>query len=161
MGKNKLVKIETNELLLLISFELGSEQFGIDIKVVQEIIKLMQITNVYNSPEFVDGIINIRGKVIPVIDLHSKMGMPRKERDNNTSIVVVELEGITAGFIVDAVNEILRIPVNITEAPQEIAAGINSEYIKSVGKLEDRLLILIDLEKVLTKNEEFELQSYN
>jgi purine-binding chemotaxis protein CheW len=145
----------------LISFELNGEVFGIDIMVVQEIIRLVQITKVPNSPDFVDGVVNIRGKVIPVVDLRSRMGMPRKEHDNNTRIIVVELSGKTSGFIVDAVNEVLRIPLSITEAPPEIAAAVNSEYIKSVGKLEGRLLILIDLEKVLTKNEELELQSYN
>jgi purine-binding chemotaxis protein CheW len=88
------------------------------------------------------------------------MGMPRKEHDNNTRIIVVNLMGNTTGFIVDAVNEVLRVPVSIIEAPPEIAAGVNSEYIKSVGKLEDRLLILIDLEKIFTKSEKLELQSY-
>jgi len=105
--------------------------------------------------------INIRGRVIPVIDLRNRMGMLRKEHDNNTRIIVVELKGKTTGFIVDGVNEVLRIPVSITEVPPEIVAGVNSEFIKSVGKLEDRLLILLDLEKILTRNEELELQSYN
>jgi purine-binding chemotaxis protein CheW len=161
MEKNKLVKNETNELLQLISFELNDEVFGIDIKAVQEIIRLMPITKVPNSPDFVDGMINIRGRVIPVINLRCRMGMMGKEHDNSTRIIVVELMGNTTGFIVDAVNEVLRIPVSITEAPPEIVAGVNSEYIKSVGKLEDRLLILIDLEKILTVNERLELQSCN
>jgi purine-binding chemotaxis protein CheW len=161
MEKSDLVINETSELLQLISFELDSEQFGIDIKVVQEIIRLMQITKVPNSPDFVEGMINIRGRVIPVIDLRNRMGMLRKEHDNNTRIIVVELKGKTTGFIVDGVNEVLRIPVSITEVPPEIVAGVNSEFIKSVGKLEDRLLILLDLEKILTRNEELELQSYN
>jgi purine-binding chemotaxis protein CheW len=160
MEKNKLVKNETNELLQLISFKLDGEEFGIDIQMVQEIIRLMQITKIPNSPDFVDGVVNIRGRIIPVIDLRCRMGMPRKEHDNNTRIIVVNLMGNTTGFIVDAVNEVLRVPVSIIEAPPEIAAGVNSEYIKSVGKLEDRLLILIDLEKIFTKSEKLELQSY-
>ena len=142
----------SSELLQLVSFVLGNEEFGVDILCVQEINRMLQITKVPNSPGYVDGVINLRGRVIPVIDLRQKLGLPRKEHDNNTRIIVVEVNNKTVGFVVDAVREVLRIPVSITEAPPEIASGINSEYIKSVGKLEDRLLILIDLEKILSNN---------
>jgi purine-binding chemotaxis protein CheW len=134
----------------LVSFELNKEEFGINILMVQEIIRMMQITKVPNSPDFIDGVVNIRGKVIPVVNLRTKLGMPRKEHDSMTRIIVVEIMKKTVGFLVDAVHEVLRIPANITEAPPELVAGINSEYIKAVGKLEDRLLILIDLEKILS-----------
>jgi purine-binding chemotaxis protein CheW len=150
MSKQESVKNESNELLQLVSFELNGEEFGIDILMVQEIIRMLQITKVPNSPEFVDGVINIRGRIIPVVDLRCKLNMARKEHDNDTRIVVVEVEGRTTGFIVDKVTEVLRIPANITEAPPDIVAGVNSEFIKSVGKLDGRLLILIDLEKILT-----------
>jgi purine-binding chemotaxis protein CheW len=98
---------------------------------------MLQITKVPNSPDFVEGVINLRGRVIPVIDLRRKLGMDRKPHDKNTRIIVVEVDGKTVGFIVDAVNEVLRIPKNITEAPPELVTGINSEFIKAVGKLED------------------------
>ncbi len=150
-------KKESSELLQLVSFMLGNEEFGVDILCVQEINRMLQITKVPNSPEFVNGVINLRGKVIPVIDLRQRLGMPRREHDKNTRIVVVEVNNKTIGFIVDAVREVLRIPADITEAPPEITAGVNSEYIKSVGKLEERLLILIDLEKILSEKEESEL----
>lgn len=151
----------SSELLQLVSFVLGNEEFGVDILCVQEINRMLQITKVPNSPVYVDGVINLRGRVIPVIDLRQKLGLPRKEHDNNTRIIVVEVNNKTVGFVVDGVREVLRIPRSITEAPPEIASGINSEFIKSVGKLEDRLLILIDLEKILSKDEKLELQSYN
>ena len=151
----------SSELLQLVSFVLGNEEFGVDISCVREINRMLQITKVPNAPGYVEGVINLRGRVIPVIDLRQKLGMLRKEHDNNTRIIVVEVNNKTVGFVVDAVNEVLRIPGNITEAPPEIAAGINSEFIKSVGKLEDRLLILLDLEKILSKDEKLELQSYN
>ena len=120
---------------------------------------MIQVTKVPNAPSFVEGVINLRGRVIPVIDLRTKMGMPKKEADNNTRIVVIEISGKTVGFIVDAVKEVLRIPSSITEPPPQIVAGVNSEYIKSVGKLEDRLLILIDLEKILSATETEKLEN--
>jgi purine-binding chemotaxis protein CheW len=150
-----------SELLQLVSFVLGNEEFGVDIICVQEINRMLQITKVPNSPDYVEGVVNLRGRVIPVLDLRQKLGMQKKEHDNNTRIIVVEVNNKTVGFIVDGVKEVLRVPVSITEAPPEIVTGINSEYIKSVGKLEDRLLILIDLEKILSSNEAVELQNYN
>jgi purine-binding chemotaxis protein CheW len=152
------VKTESTELLQLVSFTLNEEEFGIDILMVQEIIRMLQITKVPNSPDFVDGVVNIRGRIIPVVDLRCKLGMPRKEHDKETRIVVVEVSGKTIGFIVDAVTEVLRIPSSTIEVPPELIAGVNSEFIKAVGKLEDRLLILIDLEKILSNPEELKLE---
>lgn len=152
------VKTESTELLQLVSFTLNEEEFGIDILIVQEIIRMLQITKVPNSPDFVDGVVNIRGRIIPVVNLRCKLGMPRKEHDKETRIVVVEVSGKTIGFIVDAVTEVLRIPSSTIEAPPELIAGVNSEFIKAVGKLEDRLLILIDLEKILSNSEKLKLE---
>jgi purine-binding chemotaxis protein CheW len=144
---------EKTELLQLVSFNIGNEEFGVDILYVQEINRMLQITKVPNAPDFVDGVINLRGRVIPVIDLRCKLGMPKREADKNTRIIVIEVKGVTVGFIVDAVKEVLRIPADITEAPPALVSGINSEFIKAVGKLEDRLLILIDLERILSAEE--------
>ena len=153
MSEAKKNTNENSELLQLVSFKIGTEEFGVDILNVQEIIKIVQITKVPNSPVFVEGVINLRGKVIPVIDLRTRLGLAKLEHDKDTRIIVVELSKSTIGFIVDAVNEVLRIPVSITEAPPEIVAGLDSEFIKSVGKLDDRLLILIDLNKILLQDE--------
>ncbi len=150
-------KKELSDLLQLVSFRIGAEEFGIDILKVQEINKMVQITKVPNSPVFVEGVINLRGRVIPIIDLRTRMLLEKKAHTKDTRIIVVELEGKTVGFIVDSVNEVLRIPVNITEAPPELVTGINSEYITAVGKLEDRILILLDLEKVLNTDEKNQL----
>jgi purine-binding chemotaxis protein CheW len=140
----------SDELLQLVSFKIGDEEFGVDILKVQEINRMLEVTRVPNAPEFVDGVINLRGKVIPIIALRRRFGMERKESDKNTRIVVVELNGKIVGFVVDAVSEVLRIPRSVTEPPPPIVAGIDAEYITAVGKLEDRLLILLDLESVLT-----------
>lgn len=150
---------EISGVLQLVSFFIGSEEFGVDILYVQEINRMSQVTKVPNAPDFVNGVINLRGRVIPVIDLRLKFGMPKKEDDKNTRIIVMEVSGKTVGFIVDSVNEVLRISKDVTEPPPELAMGINSEYIKAVGKLEDRLLILIDLEKILSKLENAQLNA--
>ncbi len=152
------VKPESFQLLELVNFRLNREEFGIDILTVKEIMRMRQITRMPNSPDFIAGVTNIRGNIIPVVNLRSKMGLPEKEYDKGTRIIVVEVSGTITGFVVDAVTEVLRIPSNITEAPPKIVAGINSEYIKSVGKLDNRILILIDLEKVLSTTEILQLK---
>lgn len=149
------------QILQLVSFKLGKEEFGVDILKVQEIIKLIDITTVPNAPKFVEGVINLRGRVIPIIDLRVRLGMERKELDNKSRIIVVELEGKTIGFIVDEVNEVLRIPTDIIEPPPDMVLGIDTDYIIAVGKLEEKLLILLDLEKVLTTNEKEVLSAIN
>lgn len=142
---------EDKELLQLVTFKLYEEEFGIDILRVQEIIRIMQITKVPNSPEYVEGVINLRGRVIPVVSLRKRLFLPHIENDNKTRVVVVELSDKTVGFIVDEVNEVLRIPRSITEPPPEMTAGIDTDFIISVGKLEDRLLILLNIEKLINK----------
>jgi purine-binding chemotaxis protein CheW len=153
MAGSEETKKDQQELLQLVSFKIGEEEFGVDILKVQEINRMSQITKVPNTPEFIEGVINLRGRIIPVIDMRVKLGMMKKEHGKNTRIVVVELSGQTVGFIVDEVNEVLRISKEITEAPPDIVGGVNSDYITSIGKLEDRLLILLELEKILSKSE--------
>ena len=153
MSSKEETKKDQKELLQLVSFKIGDEEFGVDILSVQEINRMSQITKVPNTPDFIEGVINLRGRVIPVIDLRVKLGMPRKDHDKNTRIVVVELKGQTIGFIVDEVNEVLRIPKEITEAPPNMVGGVNCDYITAIGKLEDRLLILLDLGKILSTSE--------
>ena len=151
--ENETNQKELNELLQLVSFKIGSEEFGIDILKVQEINRMMQITKVPNAPNFIDGVVNLRGRIIPVISLRTRLNMEKIENDNRTRIVVVDLEGTIVGFIVDEVSEVLRIPKSITEPPPEMVAGIDSDYITAVGKLEDRLLILLDLDKIFSSEE--------
>lgn len=154
----ELKQKENQELLQLVSFKIGNEEFGIDILKVQEIIRLMAITKVPNSPNFVEGVINLRGRVIPVVDLRIKLGLDRIQHNISTRIIVVEINNLTVGFIVDGVSEVLRIPKSITETPPSLVAGIDSDYITAVGKLEDRLLILLDLEKILSYSDSTQLK---
>ena len=157
MSQELKEKSESSEILQLVSFKIGDEEFGVDILKVQEINRMMQITKVPNAPVFVEGVVNLRGRIIPVIDLRTRIGMEKKDYGKETRIVVVEIAGNIVGFIVDEVSEVLRIPRNITEPPPEMVSGLNSDYITAVGKLEDRLLILLDLEKILSSEEQNQL----
>ena len=149
---------QAEEMLELVGFRLGEEEFGVSIQDVREIIRMQEVTRVPHAPEFVEGVINLRGQVVPIVDLRKRLGMPPKERDRDTRIVIVELDGELVGFIVDAVTEVLRVPKDQTEPPPEMVVGVDQEYITAVGKLEDRLLILLDLHKVLSKEEQKEVK---
>lgn len=147
-----------DEILQLVTFNLGVEEFGVDIHALQEIIRMMAITRVPKAPSFVEGVVNLRGQVIPIIDLRKRIGLDTFEtHDKATRIMVVQLARKTVGFIVDAVGEVKRIPSRVVEPPPPIVAGIESEYIKGVGKLDDRLLILLDLNKLLSEDERVQL----
>ena len=139
-----------DELLQLVTFSVDVEEFGVNILKVQEIIRIMEITKVPQAPEFVEGIINLRGKVFPIIDLRHRFGLVPKTHDKNTRIIVIEVKSIIVGFVVDAVSEVLRIPASTVEPPSPIVAGVDSDYISGVGKLQDRLLIMLDLDKLLS-----------
>ena len=145
--------VENDEILQVVSFTLGEEVFGLDILKVQEINRMTAVTRIPNTPECVDGVINLRGRVIPVIDLRCRLGMDRKTHDSSTRIVVIEVEGTVAGFIVDAVQEVLRIPKSLTEAPPSLTGRVRNDMISGVGKVGDRLLILLDLHKVVFDQE--------
>lgn len=147
------MKMDISEILQLVSFRLGSEEFGIDILSVVEIIKMIKITHVPNSTEFVEGVINLRGRIIPVIYLRTRLGMPKKEFDKETRIVVVEIKNMTVGFVVDAVKEVIRIPKELTEEPPDFIGGVNPDYITSVAKMENCLLIILDLNNVFMMEE--------
>ena len=141
------------ELLQLVSFHLGAEEYGIEILSVQEIIRMMDLTRVPNSPGFVEGVINLRGKVIPVIGMRKRFGLAAMEHTAQTRIIVVEVDGTVVGFVVDSVNEVLRIPADTVEPPPRLAK-VDREMVKGVGKLENRLLLLLDVQKLLTQTEQ-------
>lgn len=149
MTSQENVATTASDELQLVSFNIGTEEFGVDILKVQEINRMVDITKVPQAPHYVEGVINLRGKVIPIVDLRKRFNLELKEYDKNTRIVVVDIGGNIMGMIVDSVSEVLRLPSNTIEPPPEIVTGINSEYIKGVAKLDDRLLIFLDLSKVI------------
>lgn len=151
-------KKQDAELIQLVTFSIGEEEFGVDILKVQEIIRTMEITKVPKAPDFVEGVINLRGNVIPIIDLRKRFGLATREHDKHTRIIVIEISNMIVGFVVDSVSEVLRIPANTVEPPPPVVSGLESEYISGVGKLEDRLLILLDLDRLLSGDEKKVLQ---
>ncbi|NUQ53334.1 MAG: chemotaxis protein CheW [Phycisphaerales bacterium] len=134
--------------LQLVTFEVAGEEFAVDILAVQEINRMMDLTRVPQSPPEVEGVINLRGKIIPVLDLRKRFGFPTTERGEDTRIVVVEVQGRVLGFLVDKVHEVLRISSEIVEPAPAMVCSINADFIAGVGKLNDRLLILLDLQKL-------------
>lgn len=144
----------------VVSFKLGSEEYGVDIAQVQEINRMVAITHVPRAPQFMEGVINLRGQLIPIIDLRTRFGMPRAEHTKNTRIVVTEIGAKRVGMVVDSVSEVLRIPVEqIEDAPEMISGGVDTEYIRGVGKIEDRLIIMLDLARIISGAERRELEN--
>ncbi|WP_342304796.1 chemotaxis protein CheW [Methanolobus sp. ZRKC5] len=140
------------DLHQLVVFSLGLEEFGVDIMQVQEIIRMPEITRIPRSPDYVKGVINLRGKIIVVMDLDKRFGMSQKDMTDESRVVVVDIEGTVIGLVVDSVSEVIRLQgSNIDQTPEIITQKINAEYLKGVGKLEDRLLILLDLENILSE----------
>ncbi len=134
--------------LQLVTFEVAGEEFAVDILSVQEINRMMVLTRVPQSPPDVEGVINLRGRIIPVVDLRKRFGMTTAERNESNRIIVVEVFGRVIGFIVDRVHEVLRIDGGIVEPAPSMVCSIDSEFIAGVGKLQDRLLILLDIQKL-------------
>lgn len=135
-----------------VSFRVENEEFGVDIQQVQEIIWLPEITRVPRAPHFVEGIINLRGSVLPVIDMRKRFGIAEAAPTDSTSIVVVDVEGRKTGVIVDAVSEVLRLAAGAIEPPPPVVAGIDTSFVQGVGKLHggQRMLIILDMAKVLS-----------
>ena len=148
----------SDEGLQLVVFELSGEEFGVDIMQVSEIIPAPKITRIPQAPECVKGLINLRGKIIVVIDLNIRLGFSPKESDELSRIIIVEVGDTVIGMLVNSVKEVMRLPLSSIEpTPEMIKSKINAEYLKGVGKLEDRLLILLNLAKVLGEEEVDEL----
>ena len=145
--------------LQVVSFALGSEEYGVDIAQVQEINRMVAITRVPRAPQFMEGVINLRGQLIPIVDLRTRFGMERAERTKNTRIVVTEIGSKRLGIVVDSVSEVLRIPVDQIEGAPDLVAGVDTEYIRGVGKMDDRLIIMLDLARVISASEKTELQA--
>ncbi len=140
-----------------LTFVLGDEEYGVEILKVQEIIQMQKVTKVPRAPEFVRGVINLRGKVIPVVELRKKFGMTLQEDTEKTCIIVVMVQmgeqSVTMGIIIDDVREVLDIPAeNIEETPQ-FGASVDTEFIQGIGKVGENVKMLLDIDKVLSGGE--------
>src|SRR5690606_17599876 len=138
----------------LVVFRIMNEEFGVPIQRVREIIKVPHITHLPHSAAYVEGVINLRGDVLPVINLRRRFGLSAEEKDDNTRIMIVEYGSGQVGLVVDAVTEVLRIPKDAIGPPPAHVAGLRTELIAGIGKLEDRLLILLDPDQLLTSEDE-------
>lgn len=145
--------LKLDEIVQLVTFRMGNEEFALDILKVQEINRIVDITGVPKAPDFVEGVINLRGKVIPIVDIRKKFHLKIKEATKESRIIVVNIMNKTIGLIVDSVSEVLRIDSSTIQPPPPLIAGLDSDYIKGVGKLDDRLIILLDIDKIFTTGE--------
>jgi purine-binding chemotaxis protein CheW len=143
----------------LVVFDLANEHYGVDIAAVEGIIKMQAITAVPRAPAFVEGVTNLRGKVLPVIDLRRRFGLPGEEATKDTRIVVVEMNGSTVGIVVDGVSEVLRVGPESIEPPSPIVTTVDSAFIRGIAKIAERLVILLDLGKVLSTKEQADLSA--
>jgi len=136
-----------------LTFHLAREDYGIEIRHVTEIIGIQKITEVPDMPDFVRGVINLRGKVIPIMDVRTRFRLPEREYDDRTCIIVVNIEEKSVGLVVDKVNEVAAIPEEQIEPPPNIQRGSASRYIQGMGKIEDEVKILLDINRLLYDEE--------
>ena len=134
----------------MVVFSIGKELYGVGIDAVHEIVKVPDITEVPDAPAFLEGVINLRGKIVPVVDLRKRMKLDSKEKTKSSRVLITENEGRLVGLLVDAVSEVLKIQPDAVEAPPEMISSIGVQYITGVAKVEGRLIIILDLRKVLS-----------
>ncbi len=169
MGLNSLtaklprVREEVEQVKQLVSFRIGTEEFGVDILMVQEIIRVTTITPIPNASQSIVGMINLRGNIIPIVDLRWYLrmneGIATDTQDRKARILIIELGGHVTGFIVDAVSEVMKVPVgNIEPTPELVSSSVSSAYIQGVIKMAGRLIILLDFTQILRPQEKRELE---
>jgi purine-binding chemotaxis protein CheW len=142
----------------IVVFELAQEHFGVEISAVESIIKMQTITRMPHSPEFIEGVTNLRGKVLPVVHLRKRFGLADQEATRNSRIVVVNIGNTEVGMIVDAVSEVLTVSESAVEPVPTLTTTVNSTFITSIVKMDDYLVILLDLRKVLSNQEQDQMQ---
>lgn len=144
------------KILQLVSFRVGEEEFGMDILKVQEIVRMQSMARIPNAPAFLEGIINLRGKVIPVVGLRQRIGLDARPPDRQSRTVIAEVAGTVVGFVVDSVSKVLRVPAETVEPPPHFSANVgraSRAYVSGIGKLEDRLLLIMDVDRLLDETE--------
>ncbi|QSV46513.1 chemotaxis protein CheW [Geobacter benzoatilyticus] len=148
------VEESRNELIQLVSFKLEQEEYGVNVLKVREIIRMPSITRVPNTPHYIEGVINLRGKVIPIISMRKRFNLPEGETSNQTRIMVIDMEGELMGFVVDAVSEVIRISESeIQPPPAVVNSAIEQECLAGVINQTDRLLFFLNLEKLVSREE--------
>jgi len=143
-----------------VSLILGKEKFGINIMDIKEIIRPMDITVVPKAPSFVEGIINLRGKVIPIVDLRKKLGIQADEMNNDSRIIVVNINNRQLGFVVNSVDQVLRLEENLIDDAPGMSAGYDENYIEGVAKTRQGMIIILDVKKIFSTGEQSALNNF-
>ncbi|WP_270171828.1 chemotaxis protein CheW [Paenibacillus sp. SYP-B4298] len=147
------------EDLKVIVFALGNEEYGVEVDKVRTIERMCPITRVPKTPAFIKGVINLRGVVVPVIDLRGRFGLPETEPTENSRIIIVAVNELEVGFIVDSANDVIDINTDSIDSPPEVVGGIKAKYLRGVAKLgEERLLIMLNLAEVLNRSEIIQIE---
>ena len=141
----------------MINFIVGGEEFAIDIRNVREVINCPEITKLPRTPVFVQGVIDLRGEIIPIIDMRVKLGLRTGEHTSYTAVIIVETDGKYVGAVVDRICSVIRINEDQITPPVRLIAGLSGEYVRGMGKLDDRLIVILDVHKILTPKEITEL----
>jgi purine-binding chemotaxis protein CheW len=147
------MKEGSGEMKQLISFTVGSEEYGLELLRVKEVIRTRQLTWLPKAPSCVKGIINLRGDVIPIVDLRDRFGLPSIEQTATTRVIVVEVEGRLVGMVVDSASQVVRVPADQFDPPPPITGEIDRGLITAIGKVGDRLVIMIDVDRILSTEE--------
>lgn len=150
-------RVQRNDSLQIVSFKLDDDEYGVEITKVKEIILHEGVTKVPQMPDFIVGIINLRGNVIPVIDLRERFGLARSERDDQTRIMVTRMESRIVGMIVDSVSQVMKIPKSNIQPPPSTIAGLAGKYLQGIGKIDEKMIMLLDIERIMSANERVSL----
>jgi purine-binding chemotaxis protein CheW len=146
--------------LQIVGFRIGRETFGLPIAIVREIVRVPEITAVPNAPQYIEGVINLRGRIIPVVDLRKRFGQEATELNKKSRVVVVELQSRAVGLIVNSASEVLKLPPSEIEKPHNVFQEGELDFITGVGKLQGRLVILLDLNRILQQAELRDLNEF-
>ena len=157
MENQKESRAAEGQLDQLISFAISEEDYGVDIQTVKEVIRHREITRLPKAPPFVKGVINLRGDIIPIVDLRERFGMEQQEYTDMTRVMVVEVGDRSVGMVVDSVSHVLRIEQDQIEPPPSCVGKISEEYIRGVGKVAEKLIVLLNIDKILSEDEKTEL----
>ncbi|WP_022850039.1 chemotaxis protein CheW [Limisalsivibrio acetivorans] len=148
------------EMKQIVSLSLAGEKYGINIMDIEEIIRMMEITRVPKAPPFVEGIINLRGQVIPIVDLRNKLGLPVPEEDHNTRIINVGISGRKLGFVVDKVDEVLRLDPGVVDKAPAVSMNVDSNYIEGVARTENGMIIILEVHNIFSTRESNQLNAF-
>lgn len=142
----------------LVTFRLGGEEFGLDVFAVHEILRYQEPTPVPRAPAFVEGVMDVRGTLVPVVDLRRRFELSEVQVGDDTRIVVVEFGGERLGLVVDSVTEVMRVPETAIQPPPRYIRGLAAEYVRGIARMEGRLVVLVDMDRILSSEERIALE---